>query len=182
MATPATVWHLEKDFTNQVFKEDHTGIGNAGDPNPVWPLILTCLTWGLYVKKRPGGGAMIEGIKDFELFGVQQAVGLAAIGFQIENYPAWVKLPNDQLDDAVPSYLTGAYHTNEDGTQGDLKTWAEWGVNDRPLDTHTYIELNSSGAWELGSVFAQLVAGGFTVMNTYEVKAEIEQLEPPSDP
>lgn len=180
MANSCWVEHDDIDFTRQVFESDHPGVGNAGDPNPVWPLILTCLTWGLSVDRRPGGGVTLGGITDLELFAPDQVTALASLGFETHNYPAFIKMPEANLSDDVPAYLTSPDKLDPvTGEPAGRKTWAEWANSPRLAGGFAYVELHGGGIREKGSVIAQLVSAGKTIMSTDAVLLDLAQYEQP---
>lgn len=169
-----TVAHDDIDFTRQNFASDHPGIGRAGGPNPVWPLILTSLTWGLHVSKTPNGGAAIHGIKDFSLFGINEIRSLVAMGFRVTGFPGFAKVAEADLDNPVPDYLSNPHHYDpETGAAGAMKTWREWQPYVRIIDGWGYVELRESG-----DVLAQLATAGIPILSRDEVLAVIAAQEP----
>lgn len=176
----SSVEHDSIDFTRQVFEEDHPGIGNAGDPNPAWPLVLTCLTWGLSVDRRPGGGVILRGITDYELFTTTLVAQLVGMGFEVNDYPAFVKMDAADLDKATPKYLSNSIkYDGETGEAAGQKTWREWANSPRLAGDFAYVQLNGGGINEPGSVIAQLVTAGMTVLSRDATLTDLAQYESP---
>lgn len=141
-------------------------------PNPFWNSLVQAATRGLYTVPHGPNHLKLEGLTDFGEINIATVVSLASLGMQVLHYPAFVLLPLAQKTDNVPSYLPGAYVLDANGEPTEtLKTWAEWRPNAPETATHAVVGLTWAGVDAEGSVIAQLVSAGFTVLSLPEAQA-----------
>lgn len=143
-------------------------------PNPIWNELVQAATRGLYVRNFPTY-LKLEGIIDYEELTISKVYALATLGVETHEYPAWVKLPLENLTDNVPSFLPGAYVLDEQGEETEtLKTWNQWKGESAPqTETHAIIGLVHGGTDVLGSVIKQLIDGSFVVLSQPAAQAEV---------
>ncbi|TXH13531.1 MAG: hypothetical protein E6R03_11125 [Hyphomicrobiaceae bacterium] len=166
-----------KDFGRPKLAEAHFGGAlPAGATNPLWNDMLQAVSRGLYVK-TVGEHAVLDDLTDFTELTIAKVVAICGafptgLAQEIEGYPAFVQLPEADLEDDVPSYLTGATTQPEEGDPVAV-TWADWQPSAPIVDGNALIELNGGGVMEPGSVIAQLVADGFTVLSLPQAQAAV---------
>lgn len=150
-----------------------------GADNPLWPDLLQATTRGLYVRKE-GNYAVLDGLSDFEELTIAKVVGMASIGVEVEDYPAYAKIAEADLGDEVPELLPGSKFLNELGEEtAQVKTWAEYRPHAPVLGGHAYVELATSDGFRAkGTHIAQLVAAGVAVLSQPEAAAEIAAASP----
>lgn len=140
-------------------------------PNPMWNDLVQAATRGLYTEPV-GDQLKLDGLVDYAELPVAKVVGMASLGIETHEYPAFVQLPLANLTDNVPSFLPGAYVLDANGDPTEtLKTWAEWRPNAPQTATHAIIGLTHAGTDVLGSVIAQLVTEEFVVLSLSEAQA-----------
>lgn len=166
-----------KDFGRPKLAESHFGGAlPAGAANPLWNDMLQAVSRGLFVK-TDGEYAVLDDLTDFNELSIAKVVGICGafptgLAQEIYGYPAFVRIPAADIGNDVPSYLTGATTEPEEGDP-EPKTWETWANSLTEVGDDVLIELNSSGVQEPGSVIAQLVADGFTVLSLPQAQAAL---------
>ena len=153
-------------------------LADGTTPNPIWNELVQAATRGLYVQNF-SDHLKLDGIKDFEELSIAKVYALAGLGIETHEYPSWIKIPVEDLEDPVPTFLPGAYVLDQYGVPTEtLQTWNQWASYYQQSDTHAYIELAHSGSSVLGTVLKQLVDNSYTVLSKPEALAEVAQIGP----
>lgn len=140
--------------------------------NALYPLLVYASMVGLKVNARKDP-AEITGIVDTDVFRLSTALGIVQAGGEVKNLPAWIKIPTANYEDEVPAYLPKRTYQDEQGNEV-VRKWSEWkdGVHEHNLiGTDYYVGGNSFGEELLGTILAQLYAGGFTLLDTNTYRA-----------
>ena len=156
----------------------------TGDPNPIWPWILTSVVRGYHWDFVPGQSVAVSvnpPDDDFEFLKLNHVVKLcgtyAANGWnqEVMDWPCWIKATDALAASTnVPTYVTDPWVKDQDGNDTGTKLkWVAWGKENRVANGFTYIELNGAGVIEPGSTLARLDAAGVTLMTPAEVLAEL---------
>lgn len=162
----------------KIVGDDIPGLPDGSD-NPLWPDLLQATTRGLYVEKR-GNKAVLDGLTDFDELTIAKVVGMAAIGVEVEEYPAFAKIAAEDMEDEVPEALPGAKVLSPLGEETDeVKTWSEYRPTAPVVAGYAYVELATPDGFRTkGSVLAQLVAAGVTILSEPEAIEDIAANSP----
>lgn len=130
---------------------------------------------GVHDRTSDNDNAYMNGIANYSLFTPQAVTLVVSQGGEVENYPAFLELTPEQYTENVPSYVPNATTVDESETETPL-TWSEWkdSVHEHAeFASKHYVPLNANtGSKDCsGSVIAQLISGGFTVLSQPQYQA-----------
>jgi hypothetical protein len=152
----------------------------ATDPtNPLFGLLVYATSAGITFDTA-GDDSVSERITDLTVLRLGTVLGIVAMGGQVSGFPAWVKIPSENINDPVPTYMPNREHTREDGVSV-IRTWVDWHdeyhVNTTDDDGALFVQSNGFDEPLSGTVLAQLHSEGFTVLDTVAYLADVPQPE-----
>lgn len=114
--------------------------------------------------------AVIDDITDYKALSVGAVAALVGEKAEVEKYPCYIKVTDTSAD--VPAFHPYSTDTDEEGNETQ-NTWdTVSGANHSPIviGDDSYFENDSRGGFLLGSVIAQFIGAGFTVLSVPQMQ------------
>jgi len=173
---------INKALLEETLPRDYGPLAK-GAANPIWGFVMGLLLRGYHFKFRQGSPvaeSVAPSDDDYDFLTVNKVVKLCGdvadgnFSQEVENWPTWIKILDGDMTTRVPAFLTNPFELDQNGDPtATRKRWSDWAVAPRTAGGYTYVELNSGGAVEPGSVVARLVKLGATILTSEEVRTEL---------